>query len=416
MKLLTSALFIACIAVAATTARADSWNLPEVSTHLSSDGRWRFTVTPRELSSQLDYFQDKVDGKAKAGSRTGGGNTARGQMERRTDQGWITVWHGNLLNDVAPVDVLVTTNGQVATLDNWHGMGHGDNVVVLYGSSGAPVCSLTLYDLFPSVVVDNFPRSVSSILWRDKPRLSQTEQMLSLTIASPAPLRVKNDTLDMLGESFELGLRMSDCSMSPPSQEVWHAVLATAEHSAADDRKQRLEWRAQFVAPLSAPRNDDEKAWNNYLAQAWHRIQPEAESDYPRIQYLLPDGQPGHEASLKELRHELELLTQWSDTLLAGAAAPKELVQIVREFAADKPRNSLRSKQLGFALSAGDFAAVREALRPTGARLVQIDPSHPLPQSEANLRWLERSEREQAAESAQHEQRASRRKTWWSGY
>lgn len=399
-----------------TNAGADSWSLPEETTHLSSDGQWRFTVTPRALSGQRDYFQDAMDGKEKAGALQGGNDAARGRLEQRTDNGWATVWSKELLNDVAPVDVLVTTNGQVATLDNWHMIGQGENVVVLYDRSGASVCSLTLDDLFPAVVVDHFPHSVSSIGWRGKPRLSQSERMLSLTIASPTPYREKNGVLDMLGETFELGLRMNDCSVSPPAREVWHAVLAVAKQSGSEAEKQQAEWRAKFVAPLTAPHAGDVQAWDTYLMLAWFRSSPEADRYSARTQYLAPRERPGHEASIRQLRKELERLTEWSDTLVAGSASPSELVEILREFAAAISRDALRSKRLALALGSTDFATARGILLPTGATLIHIDPTAPLPQSEENLRWLENSEQAEVEEVTRREKRMRDRPAWWKGY
>src|SRR3546814_3592538 len=42
-----------------------------VRTYASADGTWKLTIYPRELTNQLDYFQDKVDGKPNAGGIPG---------------------------------------------------------------------------------------------------------------------------------------------------------------------------------------------------------------------------------------------------------------------------------------------------------------------------------------------------------
>ncbi len=401
----------------ATHAAADSWRLPEKTTQLSSDGRWRFTATPRELSSQLDYFRDKVDGKDKAGGGTGGPRSAHGHLEQRAGDDWITAWDKDLLNDVAPVDVLVANSGRVVTLDNWHSMGYGDHVVVVYDNAGGTVCSLALDDLFPIVVVDQFPRSVSSIRWRDRPRFSNGEQTLALTIASPGPQpEVENGEFDLPGKTFELGLRLNDCSVSPPSRTVWHSVLAAAQESVTEEREHETKRRAEFIAPLNAPDGNDAQAWGGYLFQAWFRIHTLTYADHPRIQFLIPRGQTGHEASATELREELEELTQGSDPLVIGSTAPQELIGVLRDFAARTPPEALRSKRLGLALDSADFGIARDMLQASGATLIQIDPTWPLPQNEENLRRAEQSEREQAAEMEQRERRARQRKAWWAGY
>ena len=118
-----TALVAFCVAVSVTCV-ADSWDLPEEATYASDDGHWRLTVMPRELSNQLEYFEDKVAGKDKAGARAGGNEKARGLLQRRTEQGWANVWDRALVNDVAPVEVLVSSEGRIATFDNWHAMGY----------------------------------------------------------------------------------------------------------------------------------------------------------------------------------------------------------------------------------------------------------------------------------------------------
>lgn len=42
-------------------ALADSWALPETETVLSANGQFRFTVTPSEIGSKLDYFREEVE-------------------------------------------------------------------------------------------------------------------------------------------------------------------------------------------------------------------------------------------------------------------------------------------------------------------------------------------------------------------
>lgn len=397
-----------------TSAAADSWSLPETTTYLSSDGRWRFTVTPRELSGQLAYFQDKVEGKEKAGARAGGNSAARGHMQQRTDKGWTTVWSKELLNDVAPVDVLVATSGQVATLDNWHTMGHGDRTIVVYDRLGAPVCSLALSDLFPSAVVESFPRSVSSIHWRKAARFSARGQVLSLTIAPPAPWTTSQPKAP--GKAYTLGLRMQDCAVAPPAPDTWHEAIASAQRIEAQVARDRAEWREKFLAPLAAPESSDARAWHWYLRLAWLRVLSAEDEGDAEIFSLVPREQPEHEASRDELRDKLQSLTHDLDTLVVGCASPQDLLAALQEFATATPKNALRFTRIGLALPGSEFALAQQALRPTGVDLVQIDPSVPLPQSEENVRRLQESERERAAEIGQREQRARERKAWWIGY
>src|SRR5690606_13407911 len=118
---------ILCV-VASDTALADSWSLPTPEIYSSADGSKRLTVYPRELSNQLDYFSDKVEGIEPAGQRRAASTaTATAILESKAKGGkWALMWHGPLLNNVSPVSALVSNSGHhVVTFDNWHEVGHG---------------------------------------------------------------------------------------------------------------------------------------------------------------------------------------------------------------------------------------------------------------------------------------------------
>jgi len=211
---------------------------------------------------------------------------------------------------------------------------------------------------------------------------------------------------------LELGLRMKDCSVVPPSPDAWHAVLAAAKQRQAAADKEHAVWRANFVAPLSAPTDDNPQAWNRYLSMAWSRTNAKDSGVYARMQVLTPEGRPEYESSLEDLQGELRMFSQWSDALVVGSASPKSLVAAIEQFAARTSRDSLRSKQIVLALPSSDFEAARKALVPTGANIVQIDPTIPIPQSDERLNWLTQSEQDNAKEVAARAQKAY----WWQGY
>ena len=149
-------------------AYADSWFPAQVETYFSEDKNVRVTVTPRQLEDALAYFEDKVEEREPAGQKAGGNDKASMLLERKTTYGeWQTVWKRTLPNDVAPVSVLLSRTGRyVASFDNWHSMGHGDNVVVIYGPDGNVIRSLRLDDFLPKSYIAALPRSVSSLRHR----------------------------------------------------------------------------------------------------------------------------------------------------------------------------------------------------------------------------------------------------------
>ena len=175
---------------------ADSWALPEVTTYNSPNERFRLTVTPRPLESQLDYFADKVAQRKPAGQRAGSAQaTAQGVLERREVEGrWTRIWAKPLRNEVAPVDALVSNDGRFAvTIDNWHLVGWGDDVVVIYGADGEVIRSLALSDFLSREHIGGLSRSVSSIHWGGEHRLSEDGNRLVLKVTSPGQESVGPD-------------------------------------------------------------------------------------------------------------------------------------------------------------------------------------------------------------------------------
>jgi hypothetical protein len=80
-----------------------------------------------------------------------------------------------LLNPVGPVDIFVSNNGDLITLDNWHNRGYGV-VLALYHFDGKLVKAYKLADLFPKKELDSFPESISSILWHKGPTYINDDQ------------------------------------------------------------------------------------------------------------------------------------------------------------------------------------------------------------------------------------------------
>ena len=58
----------------AVTCVADSWRLPEAETVYSRNRQFAASIIPKQLAGQLEYFQDKVEGRADAGAAKGVAN------------------------------------------------------------------------------------------------------------------------------------------------------------------------------------------------------------------------------------------------------------------------------------------------------------------------------------------------------
>ena len=86
------------------------------------------------------------------GAPTGPAGDGRA-LPARGDGSYRPVWTVSLVNPVAPIDVFLTDRGYLATLDNWHNMGHG-RVVAFYSPAGALIRAYTLADLFSAAEIE----------------------------------------------------------------------------------------------------------------------------------------------------------------------------------------------------------------------------------------------------------------------
>lgn len=140
-------IFVLCCGATYLYAYADSWATPTTKTYSSDGDQFRLTVTPASLGVK--------DAKC------------RGKLERRIKKGqYDLVWEADLSNRVAPVSAVVAKDGQhVVTFDNWHSMGFGDNVVVIYGLKGKQIKKLGISDFVDAGLARRLPLSVSSRWW-----------------------------------------------------------------------------------------------------------------------------------------------------------------------------------------------------------------------------------------------------------
>lgn len=89
------------------------------------------------------------------------------------------------MNEVSPVSAIVSNDGRYfVTFDNWHSMGYGDDVVVLYRSDGSVIKKFGLEDLLTEGDVETLPHSVSSIWWGGDHYINESAGLLILKIIS----------------------------------------------------------------------------------------------------------------------------------------------------------------------------------------------------------------------------------------
>jgi len=175
---------IACVPVGV---RADEWRLPKKEKYFSPNKKYHLEVTPKKLESQLKYFEDKVDNKKSAGAVHGlKENWAKGAFFARSSDGSYSRKSQFLLvNEVSPVSAIVSNDGKYfVTFDNWHSMGYGDDVVVIYRSDGSVIKKFSLEDLLTEGDIETLPHSVSSIEWGGDHYINDSDGLLVLKIVS----------------------------------------------------------------------------------------------------------------------------------------------------------------------------------------------------------------------------------------
>lgn len=178
--------FVTLVLAVPAGALADEWRLAEPRADVSANDRYAFIQTPRAIRDLLSYFQDKVAARPRPGQDPDGPDQAMGRLELwQTDGTAREVWRRALLNDVAPVSSIVADDGRhVVTFDNWHAMGLGDDVIVIYGPGGDVVRQFALADLMSEAQVKALPRTVSSIWWGGRHRFDDGDSVLVLEIAA----------------------------------------------------------------------------------------------------------------------------------------------------------------------------------------------------------------------------------------
>lgn len=357
-------------------AHADSWALPEVETYAALDGSARFTVTPRALENQLAYFEDKVGGREPAGqARASSRRRAEGKLElRQADGSWRIAWEGPLVNEVGPVSALVAPGGgHIVTFDNWHSTGMGDNVVVIYDRAGRLVRSLKLDDLLPGFIIDAMPRTVSSIQWSGEHRLSDDGRQLILQVVMPSPRAWQDEA-----ENFELPIDLATGQSAGVAPPLMARLASGACEVLARNRVGRTRWLAFRREPLLAPASSDEREWGDYLQEAFQRLVPAEPERVANTTILRDPGASNYEASREWLREALRERI-FEDLAFASPSQRNLAAELVRQ-ASRLRRNGLRGVTIWIVVGSDLWPQLEQALAPSGARLVRIDPIQPIPQ------------------------------------
>jgi hypothetical protein len=184
------------LSLLATFARADSWPAAKAAGVASPTGQVVVRVVPGTSLDATYGFSGAQKGKA-----------ATAVFYRLDPAGnYVKYRETSLLNPIAPVFAAVSDAGELVTLDNWHNMGLGDAVVIVYSPEGTVRRSHRLADIYTDAEVKTFERSTSSIWWRcpSTPILEPRTSSLEL--------------MDALGANVEINLKTGAVRRNPSSQ------------------------------------------------------------------------------------------------------------------------------------------------------------------------------------------------------
>ena len=153
-------------------AQADSWRPPRLKVVASNDGEALARINPGGFNEGKRpdvtlYAYDDGEGQYSL--------TQRFKLD----------------NPLAPVDVLLTGQGELVTLDEWAQVGRGI-VLAVYSADGKRRYTRTLAQLLGEEPAGKAPQSVSSTWWRcRKPELSWGDRLLLLTTYDNGRLEVE---------------------------------------------------------------------------------------------------------------------------------------------------------------------------------------------------------------------------------
>jgi hypothetical protein len=153
---------------AVAVARADDWAAPTTKYVKSESGRYRAVIVP-----------GAADGKKRAGSITLYDDVDAVHPKR--------LYQRKLVNEVAPVQILVADGGQLVTVDEWSKAGY-KHVVVIYDKKGKVVVDCALEQVLLAEEILTVDETESSRWWRAKEQPVWLEEGALMVKTAPGPV------------------------------------------------------------------------------------------------------------------------------------------------------------------------------------------------------------------------------------
>ena len=365
---------------AAGAAGADSWlpACPEV--HVAPAGAYRFVVMP---GGRLDANVCPREARQpEFVNRPTAADRAMGTLERRAGAAWVPVWQRELTQRVSPVSAVVSDTGRVATFDNWHSVGWGDDVVVLYDSHGRLVRQMGLTDFLPRFYVHALPSSVSSILWGGDHVFTPDGQWLRLNVVVPDADPLASVLGSQRPPLVQVLVDADTGRVTLPEGPAWDQALAQARQA---DALRCTEERAMFqqeLTPLvSPPAAAPTPDWHRYGYGVLRRLRPAAapELPYETCVFSAADLAEYPSRVARCVRGAVEAAADTPLEVLLLAPDPAALWAVVQPLLMALPLQALRGSRLFVAATPAAQDDVTRTLSALGAAVTVFDPAQPLP-------------------------------------
>jgi hypothetical protein len=145
----------------------DTWLNPKIETYFSEDSSFMLKVFPTEFPDKyMDWKRAKPKKKAKFSPADTAIKHCHAALYKISDSDTTEIWSKRLINAIAPVHAIVANDGNtIVTFDNWHSVGYGIDVLVVYDSRGGLVNRYALEDFSPFPIND-YEMTISSLWWR----------------------------------------------------------------------------------------------------------------------------------------------------------------------------------------------------------------------------------------------------------
>jgi hypothetical protein len=146
---------------------SDSWREPRETDYYSSDSTYYVKIIPRTVPEKYyKWLNASPRRKKKFSAQDTTIVPCHAKMFKKINTGDSLIWEQKLINSIAPVSAIVSNDGKyMITFDNWHSMGYGVDVMVIYDQRGMLLKRHMLEDISP-FPINTYEISISSVWWR----------------------------------------------------------------------------------------------------------------------------------------------------------------------------------------------------------------------------------------------------------